>query len=79
MPDMIPITATTRSVMTEYNESLTWTCGKRPSVSVETVGCGHVYERPKSKPRRRLQRINESRTTTCPNCGHKDALYGRRR
>ena len=61
----------------EAEKQRDWTCGKRPSGGVETIGCGTIYECPPRRKRRRGQRVNEARTTTCPSCGHIDALYAR--
>jgi len=61
----------------EAEKQRDWTCGKSPSVGVETIGCGTIYERPPRRKRRRGERVNEARTTTCPSCGHIDALYSR--
>jgi len=64
----------------EAEKQRDWTCGEPPNTWVEgdtSLGCGHEYELPPKKKRKRGQRVNEARTTTCPSCGHIDALYSR--
>lgn len=50
-----------------------WTCGQSTGAA---TGCGFEYELPPKRKHRRGQRINPTRETTCPGCGHVDALYG---
>jgi hypothetical protein len=53
-------------------------CGSSPIMNTAfKKGCGLEYELPPKRKRRRGQRINPSRTTTCPECRHVDALYAR--
>ncbi len=52
-----------------------WVCGSRTSVKDDGYGCGHEYPRPPRPKHRRGRRVNPIRTTTCPECGHVDALH----
>jgi len=52
----------------------TWRCGYDVETKTHGHGCGHTYEISRRK-KRRGERVNPARTTTCPKCEKIDALY----
>lgn len=68
------------SVLTSEDLWNSWRCGYDVNERKVIDGCGAVYERPRHRRGRRFtrgKRISCARTTTCPECGKKDALNPR--